>query len=309
MEVMKSGISRPRDLDGTSQLMQDLRAQIARVAKFDARVMILGESGVGKETAAQTLHRLSPRNKGPFVPFCCSSVAPDLLASKFFGHRKGAFTGAYENATGLFEDADGGTLFLDEVACMGMECQNMLMRALEEESFSKLGTNEQLRVDVRLVTATNRDLAGLVRAGKFREDLFHRLNVIKVTIPPLREHKADIAGIAKKWWKKYVNNELSEKAIEELERYDWPGNVRELQNILTRAMVYGEDKIPEAIEEQKELRLVVEQNAGAGAEYPDDLEEAMGFHVRRILAECNGNKSEAAKRLGCARNTVIKYSC
>lgn len=308
MELMKSGISRFRELDGESAVIRALRNEIARVAQFDARVMILGESGVGKETAAQSIHRLSPRSKGPFVPFCCSSVAPDLLASKFFGHRKGAYTGACENASGLFEDADGGTLFLDEIGCMGLDCQNMLMRAIEEECFSKLGTNEQLRVNVRLVTATNSDLAALVRAGKFRLDLYHRLNVIRVKIPPLRDHKSDIAGIAQRWWKQHMNRELSDAAIEELERWSYPGNVRELQNILTRAMVYGEDMIPVAIEEQKELHMAIEQGAqDAGVEYPDNLDIAMRCHVQRILAECAGNKTAAAKRLGCSRNTVVKY--
>jgi len=309
MEILKNGISRFRELDGESPVMQKLRGQIARVAQFDARVMILGESGVGKETAAQSLHRLSQRNRGPFVPFCCSSVASDLLSSKFFGHVKGAFSGAYADAKGLFEVADGGTLFLDEIACMGLECQNMLMRTLEEESFSRLGSNDQVHVNVRLVTATNRDLAGLVRDGRFREDLFHRLNVIRLTIPPLREHKSDIAGIARRWWKKHMNTELGDLAIAELEKYEYVGgNIRELQNILTRAMVYGEETISDAIEEQKALRLTVETDANEpGCGYPDDLEEAMGYHVRRIVAECNGNKSAAAKRLNCARNTVNKY--
>lgn len=309
MRELKNGLSRFRELDGESKVMVGLRDRINKVSGFDERVLITGPSGTGKETVAQQLHRCGRRKDGPFVPVCCSSVAPDLLASEFFGHVKGAFTGAVVDKKGCFEEADGGTLFLDEVGLMTMPCQRALLRAIEEQCIVRVGGNKQIPVDIRLIAATNQDLVAMVRKGTFREDLFHRLNVIRLNLPALKEHREDIDGIASRWWRRKTGKDISKETISALKEYEFPGNIRELQDILSRIYVFGECEAHNIIDEQKDLRLV----AGAGLddateELPDGLDDAIHFHVKRILDECGGNKSEAAKRLKCSRNTVVKYA-
>ncbi|MBR4257952.1 MAG: sigma-54-dependent Fis family transcriptional regulator [Kiritimatiellae bacterium] len=299
-----------RELIGKSPVMATLQERINRVAKCDrARVLILGESGTGKETVANQIHNKSPRAKMPFVPFNCASVTKDLLEDRFFGHERGAFTNAVERTDGLFLQADGGTLFLDEIGEMPIEVQALLLRVLEGGRFMRVGGREELKCDVRLVTATNRDLPKLVAEGKFREDLYQRLNVVQLRTPSLREHKEDIPLIANSWWRKFHDNRvLDEVQLAALMDYDYPGNVRELVNLLDRATALGEDDFAALMREHKEM------NAGllGGLELksgriPDRLEDATKMHVRRVFEKYGQNLTRAAEALGVSRNTVRKY--
>ena len=299
-----------RELRGKSRVMTQLQERINRVAAHEhARVLILGESGTGKETVAQQIHTKSPRCKMPFISFNCASVTKDLLEDRFFGHEKGAFTNAIERTDGLFLLADGGTLFLDEIGEMPVEVQALLLRVLEGGRFMRVGGREELRCDVRLVTATNRDLPALVREGRFREELYQRLNVVQLRTPSLREHKEDIPAIANAWWRKFHDNHVLQKEqIAALMDYDYPGNVRELINILDRATALEEDDFELVMREHKEM------NAGlsAGLELksgraPDRLEDAIRFHVRSVYEKYGKNLTRAAEALDVSRNTVRKY--
>ena len=299
-----------RELLGMSREITSLQSRINRVAAHEhARVLILGESGTGKETVALQIHTKSPRRSMPFISFNCASVTKDLLEDRFFGHEKGAFTNAVEKTDGLFLMADGGTLFLDEIGEMPIEVQAILLRVLEGGRFMRVGGKEELRCDVRLVTATNRDLPKLVADGKFREDLYQRLNVVQMRTPSLREHKDDIPIIANAWWRKFHGNStLGEEQIAALMDYDYPGNVRELINILDRATALEEDDFELLMREHKEM------NAGLGGNLelksgriPDKLEDAMRLHVRRVYEKYGENLTRAAEALDVSRNTVRKY--
>ena len=299
-----------RELLGKSQVIATLQERINRVAAHEhARVLILGESGTGKETVAQQIHTKSPRRTLPFVAFNCASVTKDLLEDRFFGHERGAFTNAVERTDGLFLQADGGTLFLDEIGEMSLEVQALLLRVLEGGRFMRLGGREELTCDVRLITATNRDLPRLVCEGNFREDLYQRLNVVQLRTPSLREHKDDIPVIANAWWRKFHGNHvLKENQIAALMDYDYPGNVRELINILDRATALEEDDFAALMREHKEM------NAGlsGGLELksgrvPDNLEAATRLHVRRVYEKYGQNLTRAAEALDVSRNTVRKY--
>ena len=299
-----------RELLGKSREIATLQERINRVAVHEhARVLILGESGTGKETVAQQIHTKSPRRKMPFEAFNCASVAKDLLEDRFFGHERGAFTNAVERTDGLFLHADGGTLFLDEIGEMTLEVQALLLRVLEGGRFMRLGGSEELTCDVRLITATNRDLPRLVCEGKFREDLYQRINVVQLRTPSLREHKDDIPIIANAWWRKFHDNHLLNAGqIAALMDYDYPGNVRELINILDRATAREEDDFESLMREHKEM------NAGlsGGLELkfgriPDKLDDAMRLHVRRVYEKYGRNLTRAAEALDVSRNTVRKY--
>ena len=299
-----------RELLGKSDAITTLQDRINRVAAHEhARVLILGESGTGKETVAQQIHTKSPRWKMPFVAFNCASVTKDLLEDRFFGHERGAFTNAVERTDGLFLQADGGTLFLDEIGEMSLEVQALLLRVLEGGRFMRVGGKEELKCDVRLITATNRDLPRLVVEGKFREDLYQRLNVVQMRTPSLREHKDDIPIIANAWWRKFHDNAvLKEEQIAALMDYDYPGNVRELINILDRATALEESDFEALMREHKEM------NAGlsGGLELktgriPDKLEDATRLHIRRVYEKYGQNLTRAAEALDVSRNTVRKY--
>ena len=299
-----------RELLGKSDAIATLQDRINRVAAHEhARVLILGESGTGKETVALQIHTKSPRRNMPFIAFNCASVTKDLLEDRFFGHERGAFTNAVERTDGLFLQADGGTLFLDEIGEMSLEVQALLLRVLEGGRFMRLGGKEELRCDVRLVTATNRDLPRLVVEGKFREDLYQRLNVVQLRTPSLREHKDDIPVIANAWWRKFHDNAvLKEEQIAALMDYDYPGNVRELINILDRATALDEEDFDLLMREHKEMNAGLsgglELKAGR---VPDRLEDAMRLHVRRVYEKYGQNLTRAAEALDVSRNTVRKY--
>ena len=297
-----------REIQGKSAVVQALHARIDLIAPKDrARVMILGESGTGKETIALLIHSKSPRHQEPFIAFNCASVNPGLLEDRFFGHEKGAFTGANEVKQGLFEMANGGTLFLDEIGELPLEAQGLLLRVLEGGRFTRIGDREEISVDVRLITATNRNLPAMVREGKFREDLFHRLNVVQIHSPALREHKEDIGDIANSFWFREFNCRLTQEQIDALMSYDFPGNVRELGNLLERAAVLEEMDFSKLLREHKESIAGLFEEKEKEFEYPDDLEEAIKTHVRRVYEKNDQNLSRTARALNAARNTVGKY--
>ena len=313
-----------RELIGNSEQMQILRERINFVATNpDARILILGESGTGKETVALQIHNRSQRCKEPFYAFNCASVSPQLLESCFFGHEKGAFTGADKQKIGLFELANGGTLFLDEIGELPLEAQGVLLRVLEEGRFLRVGGTEEIETDVRLVTATNRNLPALVGEGKFREDLFMRLNVVPLRIPPLRERPEDIGAIADNWWFNHFRKHLTDAQKEALAAYPYPGNVRELLNILERAIVFKENDFAKLITEHRELSgdlcsggrgatsLPGDGRAGspllAAADIPDCLDDAIRRHVQHVFEKYSRNVSKAAAALNITRTTLRKW--
>lgn len=298
-----------RELVGKSAKMRTLVGRINRIASFpDARVLILGESGTGKETVALQIHNKSERKNEPFYAFNCASVNPSLLESRFFGHEKGAFTGADKREMGLFELANGGTLFLDEIGELPLEAQGLLLRVLEGGRFMRMAGREEISVDVRLITATNRNLPKRVREGKFREDLYQRLNVIQLRIPSLREHKEDIRDIADGWWLQHNKVHLAEGQIAALMEYDYPGNVRELLNLLERATVLGEEDFTALVNEHKEMNAGLTDNAASElASTPDEMDAVIRLHVRRIFDKYGQNLSKTAEALKVARNTVRRY--
>ena len=246
----------------------------------------------------------------PFFAFNCASVNPELLESRFFGHEKGAFTGVHEQRQGLFELADGGTLFLDEIGELPLEAQGTLLRVLEGGRFMRLGGKEEIKTDVRLVTATNRNLPRMVREGKFREDLFMRLNVVQIRVPPLREHKEDIRDIADIWWFEKFRRHLAEEQIAALMTYDYPGNVRELLNLLERAAVLDEMDFTRLLNKHKEMIAGLQdsdrQETG-GIVAPDELEEVIRQHVKKVFLKYAQNLSRASAALKISRNTLRKY--
>jgi DNA-binding NtrC family response regulator len=293
---------------GKSDVMADLQDKVNRIAKHDrARVLILGETGTGKEAAAWQLHDKSRRRDEPLIAFNCASVAPNLLESRFLGHEKGAFTGATEARAGVFEAADGGTLFLDEIGELPLEAQGILLRVLEGGRFYRLGNNQtETEVDVRVIAATNRDLPAMVREGKFREDLYHRLSIIQLRMPPLREHREDIPAIARAFRKRTkMPGQLTQAQHEALMDYDYPGNVRELFNLLERAEVMGVGDYRQLIREHKEINAGMSINKETPI--PDNLEEARRMHIKRVCEKYNGNITKAAEALGTSRNTMRKY--
>ena len=299
-----------RELVGKSIQMRTLQERINRIAAHpDARVLILGETGTGKETVALQIHNKSARKGEPFVCFNCASVAKELLESRFFGHERGAFTGADKQSKGLFELADGGTLFLDEIGEMSIDTQAILLRVLEGGRFMRIGGQEEISVDVRLITATNRNLPRLVREGRFRADLFQRLNVVQLRVPSLREHKEDIRAIADGWWLQHRKRHLKEEQIAALMEYEYPGNVRELLNLLERANVLEEEDFAALVREHREMNAGLFESAAedeVGAE-SDELDEAIRRHVRKVYEKYGENMVRTAEALKCSRNTARKY--
>lgn len=238
----------PRRLVGTSAALDAVRRAIARVAPTDATALLLGETGTGKELIAHAIHHSSPRRGRPFVPVSCVALAPGLITSELFGHEAGAFTGAVKRRVGRFEQAHGGTLFLDEVGEMSPEAQAVLLRVLQERVIERVGGGETVPVDVRVVAATNRDLAAEVQAGRFRADLFYRLNVFPITVPPLRDRTDDIPNLVDHFVRLFAarhGREVSRvdpELLAALSAHDWPGNVRELQNLIERAVIVSDEE-------------------------------------------------------------------
>ena len=299
-----------RELVGKSAAMKELRGYIDRIASHpEARVLILGESGTGKETVALQIHTKSPRRNEPFYAFNCASVNPELLESRFFGHVKGAFTGADRDEPGLFELADGGTLFLDEIGELPLAAQGILLRVLEGGRFMRIGGKEEIKTDVRLVTATNRNLPRMVRQGKFREDLFMRINVVQIRVPSLREHLEDVDDIADHWWFGRFRRHLSNVQLAALKEYDYPGNVRELMNLLERAAVLGEHDFMRLVSRHREMNAIFDEEDFTVTQHgaTDLLDDAIRNHVRRILSKYALNVTRAAAALGISRTTLRKW--
>jgi two-component system response regulator AtoC len=308
-------------LIGESGVMQEVYDTIKQVAPTRATVLIQGESGTGKELVAQALHALSERPKVKFVTVHCAALSPQLLESELFGHEKGAFTGAMERRIGRFEQANGGTLFLDEIGEIDQTTQVKLLRVLgEERSFERVGGNTSIRVDVRLVAATNRDLAKMVAEGKFREDLFFRLSVVPVTLPPLRARKEDLPLLVNAFLKSFAEEngkpfrEMTADAMQAILAYDWPGNVRELRTAVEHGVVMaGGAKItlrdlPMSVRQgssgggAKESRVPVVWGSGRGERL--NLHASEDRLIARAMEETKGNVTAAAKQLGISRRTL-----
>jgi two-component system, NtrC family, response regulator AtoC len=294
---------------GRSEAMLQVYKTAARVAATDATVLILGESGTGKEAVARAIHTGSPRAQGPFVPVECGAIAEGVLESELFGHARGAFTGAQAARRGLFEEARGGTLFLDEIGDIGPKLQSQLLRALQEGEIRPVGSNEVVHIDARMVAATNKDLPALAKEGKFREDLYYRLNVVTIRLPPLRERREDIPLLCDHFAARYARGEVatfSPEARELIARYAWPGNVRELENAVARAMALN----PSGVIVPEDLPEAVRQaRPGAAPALPADrptLDELSRRYAHLVLKETSGNKTRAAEILGIDRKTLYR---
>ncbi len=295
---------------GESPTMRQVFETVQQVAPSRATVLIAGATGTGKELIAKAIHNLSPRKNGPFIAVHAAALPTSLLESELFGHEKGAFTGAVERRTGRFELADGGTLFLDEVGELEPQMQVKLLRVLEERAFERVGGSKTLQVDVRLVAATNKDLKKLVSEGKFRDDLFYRLSVVTVDLPPLRERRDDIPLLVKSFLDEFsVENskqvrELTPEAMNLLLAYDWPGNVRELRNAIEQMVVLARAErltvrdVPAAIRGGADLTKINVVRAGMTVE---DAERQL---IVQALKETDGNRTRAAQRIGISRRTL-----
>jgi len=305
------------ELVGSGALMDKLRAQVARAAASGARVLITGENGTGKELVARALHEGSPRAGGPFVKVNCAAIPKDLIESELFGHEKGAFTGATARKIGKVESADGGSLLLDEVGDMAHEAQAKLLRVLEENEVERVGGTRPIPVDVRVIAATNQDLARAIAEGRFREDLFYRLNVVPIAVPPLRERREDIPELAEHFRARFAAEVarpapvLAPDALEELKRWSWPGNVRELRNVIERLSIMVEGERIEAGDVQRVLSEARGRSgATGGAEEPLDadglplrdlLERTERRAIERALEAAGGTIADAARALGMDR--------
>ncbi len=294
---------------GRGPALQQVMRQAVKAAKHDATVLIRGETGTGKELFARLIVGESPRCDKPFIPVHCSAIDENLLGSTLFGHEKGAFTGAVGLKKGVFEEADGGTIFLDEIGELSPAMQVKLLRVLQEGEFMRLGGTKPLRVNVRILAATNRDLERAIRDGVFREDLFYRLNVIALRLPPLRERREDIPELAR-YYVETLSREtargavtLTETALARLQGYDWPGNIRELRNVLERGLVLAEGGTITEDDLPPEVAPRAAPNDGP-AEEAQSLERMERDHILLVLRECNGNKRLAAERLGIGRSTL-----
>jgi transcriptional regulator with GAF, ATPase, and Fis domain len=308
-EKVTEAASAPRypQIIGRSAAMQKVFGLLDRFRDSDAPVMITGQSGTGKELVARALHYQSRRREHPFAAENCAALAESLLESELFGHEKGAFTGAVRTKQGLFEVSDKGTLFLDEMAEMSRGLQKKLLRVLEAGEIRRVGGKETIPVDVRIVSASNRDLEELVRAGQFREDLFYRLNVLRIHMPLLRERGEDIPLLVRHFLKRAVRAgrevEISAEAIQLLCAHDWPGNVRELENEIFRALALSGEVIrPEDLSP----RIVESQSAGTGLNLRAKVQQVETDLIKRALAKTNGNRSQAAKLLGLSRYGLLK---
>jgi len=297
------------DLIGRSPAMRNIFSQITRIAKTKSTVLITGESGTGKELVARAIHINSPRANAPFVAINCAALPENLLESELFGHVKGAFTGAVESHPGKFERADGGTLFLDEVSSMSPALQAKLLRVLETQEFERVGGTNTIKVDVRIIAATNKNLEELIREGKFREDLYFRLNVVPIKIPPLRERREDIPLLVRHFVEKFCKEmgkkikSISKAAMEALVEYDWPGNVRELQNIIERAVVLSEGDTITV--NDLPFRPEIPTVQIGDLPYKEAKERLISRFERdyfeKLLKETGGNISQAARRAGMDR--------
>ncbi len=296
----------PHGLLGESEAMRKVIQAIVKAATTSATVLITGESGTGKELVARAVHYGSDRSAAPFVPVNCGGIPDGLLESELFGHVKGAFTGATESRAGLFHAADGGTIFLDEVGETSAPMQVKLLRALESKEICMVGSNRPRKLDVRILAATNRDLLGLVQKGSFRKDLFYRLNVITIVLPPLRERGNDILLLTSHFAQRFAAElgraqpHFSERAMTVLRKYDWPGNVRELENVVQRLVLMTERDRIDAPDLPRLMRFSALKKTGLDR----TLAEVEAEYINNVLAHVHGNKTRAAGILGIDRKTL-----
>ena len=296
---------------GVSKAMEQLFDLAAKVARTDSSVLITGESGSGKEVVARLIHFGGARADAPFVTVNCSAIPNDLLESELFGHERGAFTGALQAKRGSFEQADGGTFFLDEIGDMRLEMQAKILRVLEDRRIRRVGSEDEIPVDVRVIAATNKNLREEIKAGRFREDLFFRLDVVQIEIAPLREHREDIPILARHFLQVFCNEmkkpptDFCDEALSLLRSHDWPGNVRELKNAVERALIFASAGEPIR---SSHFPAGLRGKTGAGPPARDkdlrSLREVEMAHIRAILDACDGNKQRAAEILGISPSTI-----
>jgi two-component system response regulator HydG len=301
------------NLVGRSPAMQRVVDRIRTISDTDARVLITGESGTGKERVARAIHDLSPRAKGPFVPLACAAIPGTLLESEIFGHERGAFTDAKERKAGRFERAHGGTLFLDDIDDMPLETQVKLLRVLQEGVVEPLGAQKTIPVDVRVIAATKVDLADAVEDGEFREDLYYRLNVVPIDLPPMRDREGDVPLLVEHFLEKYGRGEIftvPPEVIAELSAYRWPGNVRELENAVERAValtgstrVLTRESLLEGVLRRRRKPGESEEG-GALVTLREAVRESEKAHIRRVLQATEGHRANAAKVLGISRKNL-----
>ena len=290
-------------LIGDSETMRALRAALLRAAAVASTVLLTGESGTGKELAARALHNDSPRARAPFVPVACATMSPERIETELFGHARGAFAGATKGRDGLFYYAQGGTLFLDEVAELPLPVQAALLRVLDDRRIRPVGSEQQFAVDVRIIAATNRRLSDEVAAGRFRNDLYYRLQVVEIALPPLREHKDDIPGLAAHFIQSLAPQlgveaiGVSDAEMAYLCQYDWPGNVRELRNLVERSLILGSLNLSALYPGEAKPALKDPQQ-------PTDLHELEKRHILAVLDSVAGDKTRAAQLLGISRRTL-----
>lgn len=308
-------------LVGSSPAMLEVYKLVARVSEGRSTVLIEGESGTGKELIARAIHSNSPRRDKPFIPVNCGALPDTLLESEMFGYEKGAFTGAVGAKAGLFEAANGGTLFLDEIGDLGPPLQVKLLRVMQDQEVRRVGGTSSVKVDVRIIAATHRDLEHLVREGKFRDDLYYRLNVVRILLPPLAQRRADIPMLAHHFLQKYAGGSphavrgFLPETMTLMEGYHWPGNVRELENAIERAvsLSHGPLIMPEDLPDSiRKTAAFIEKRPGSNGDRQDEayltLEEVEKRHLIRVLKETKGNKVRAAKILGIDRRTLYRMA-
>lgn len=293
-------------LIGNSDVIKKVFNAITKAAGISATVMIQGESGTGKELVARAIHYSSLRASAPFIPVNCGGIPEGLLESELFGYVKGAFTGATESRAGFFQTAEGGTIFLDEISETSLAMQVKLLRVLQDKEVCMVGANRSRKIDVRIIAATNKDLLSLIKKGSFREDLFFRLNVINITLPPLRERGDDILMLTQHFLSKYARElsrgipEFSPDALKSLRNYYWPGNIRELENMIQRLVVMTDSDKIDVSDLPSHLRFTVSREAG----FDRTLAEVEAEYIKNVLATVHGNKTKAAEILGIDRKTL-----
>ena len=307
-EQLRAEINLEHNMVGTSRPMRTLFERIARVARTDSTILLRGESGTGKELVARAAHRNSPRADRPFIAINCAALTETLLESELFGHEKGAFTGAIGLKKGKMELADGGTLFLDEIGELPLSLQAKLLRALQEREFERVGGTRPVRVDFRLIAATNRDLESAARTGAFRQDLYYRLNVVSLVLPPLRERREDIPLLAEYFVRKHAARSgrrvdaIEPEALSRLSRYDWPGNVRELENAIEQALALGVSAHITAEDLPSNLTAQSSTPHPSSLNYHATIEGTKRDLILRAFAEAEQNHSAAARLLGVHPN-------
>jgi DNA-binding NtrC family response regulator len=288
--------------------MQKVFAAIRKASSTSATVLITGESGSGKELVARAIHYSSAQASAPFVPVNCGGIPESLLESELFGYIKGAFTGAHESRAGFFQTADGGTIFLDEIGETSIAMQVKLLRVLQDKEVRMVGDSRARKVDVRIIAATNKDLQGLIQSRVFREELYYRINVVTIEVPPLRARGGDILLLVRHFAEKFASElgktvpRFSEKAMEAMQNYAWPGNARELENVIQRIVVMNDEQIIEVPDLPSFARFSALRTTGVNR----TLAEVEADHIRNVLANAGGNRTQAAQILGIDRKTLRK---